>query len=481
MKKIFYTLSILVISLSLHAQVFTELLVPQYFSARTAATAGNARMPIVFCFQVTGLVPSQAYDMKLGLALTSEAATSYGAGNFWNGTSLGTTAYSSAFTTDALGNSGPVWAIVQPTGNSTGGRLAPGTQHNVRIGIVATAGTMPSTPSFVGTKNITGLDIGTTALTVATTDDGAFIDGNANSPAGGQYVVAYSNTAGTGDPIAIGWVKNHAMNQATNNELPTAINDILMGTGTVAGDYALLIPIGANNTNGIRRFETRNTQNVVLYSSTDADGIWPSAANTTTAARRDVIVINNTDAPLHVEYKSFTATKGTDANILRWSTASETNNSHFEIQRSVDGKNFEAIAKVKGSGNSTKALSYSFNDVKAPSAKTTYYRLKQIDFDGKAEFSKTVSIVNADQKTSLGASLPNPFNTELNVNIHAVAASVATVEVMDMIGKTHYTSTEQLVEGSNKVSIETNDMPNGIYFIRVTANGETFTQKVIKK
>jgi hypothetical protein len=184
---------------------------------------------------------------------------------------------------------------------------------------------------------------------------------------------------------------------------------------------------------------------------------------------------------LPVSWKSFTAAKGTDANILRWSTASETNNSHFEIQRSVDGKNFEAIAKVKGAGNSTKALSYSFNDVKVPSAKTTYYRLKQIDFDGKAEFSKTVSIVNADQKTSLGASLPNPFNTELNVNIHAVAASVATVEVMDMIGKTHYTSTEQLVEGSNKVSIETNDMPNGIYFIRVTANGETFTQKVIKK
>lgn len=184
---------------------------------------------------------------------------------------------------------------------------------------------------------------------------------------------------------------------------------------------------------------------------------------------------------LPVSWKSFTATKGTDANNLRWSTASETNNAHFEVQRSVDGKTFETIAKVKGAGNSAKVLSYSYNDAKAPVAKTTYYRLKQVDFDGKSEYSKTVSIVTVEKKTGLGASLPNPFNTELSVAINAASASVATVELMDMIGKTHYTSTEQLVEGTNKVTIETNDMPNGIYFIRVTANGETFTQKVIKK
>lgn len=184
---------------------------------------------------------------------------------------------------------------------------------------------------------------------------------------------------------------------------------------------------------------------------------------------------------LPVVWKSFTATKATDANILRWSTASESNNSHFEIQRSLDGKNYEAIAKIKGAGNSSKVVSYSFNDVKAPAAKTTYYRLKQVDFDGKSEYSKVVSIINVEQKTGLGASLPNPFNTELNVTINAAASSLATVELMDMIGKTHHTSTEQLAEGANKVTIETNDMPNGIYFIRVTANGETFTQKVIKK
>jgi hypothetical protein len=489
MKRIFYTLSLIGLTLGVNAQVLTELLVPQYFSARTAATAGNARMPLFFCFQVTGLTPNQSYDLKLGMALTSEAATSFGAGNFWNWTTTapGTTNVSNAFTTDASGNSGPVWACIQPTGNSTGGRLAPGSIHNIRYGIVANGGSMPSSPNFVGNKTTTGLDLAISALTPAvTTDDGAFIQGSALVGGSGKIVLAYSNAAGTGDPLAIGLIRNSNYSQGTNAELPTAVNNILMGPATaptppVIGDYALLIPIGANNPNGIQRLETRSMTNVILTSYTDADGIWPSGANTTTAARRDVILINSTDAALPVTWKSFTATKGTDANVLKWSTASETNNAQFEVQRSTNGKSFETLATVKGAGNSNKALSYSFNDVKAPAAKTVYYRLKQVDFDGKSEYSKTVSIVNVEQKTGLGASLPNPFNNELNVTINSVGTSNATVTVMDMIGKVHRTSNEQLVAGSNRIAIETTDMPDGIYFVQVSVNGETFTQKVIKK
>jgi hypothetical protein len=481
MKKLLYSLSFLVISFAVSAQTLTELLVPQYFTARTGASAGNARMPVVFCFQITGLTPNQAYDMKVGLALTSDAATTYGAGNQWNGTALNTNNYLNAFTTDATGNSGPLWGVVQPTGNATGGRFAPGALHNIRYGIVTAGGTMPGSPSFVGSKTITGLDVGTTALTPATTDDGAFLQGNANAVSSGKYVAVYSNTAGTGDPIAIGWIKNHAMNQGNNSELPTVINGILMGTTSVAGDYALLIPIGANNANGIQRIESRDASNTVLFSSTAATGIWPSGPNTTTAARRDVLLITSTDAPLPVVISAFTATKNADATILRWSTASEGNNSYFEIQRSTDSKKFEAIGTVKGSGNSSKKVSYSFTDGASFAAKTLYYRLKQVDFDGKAEYSKTVNVSNIAPAKGISNTLPNPFNDELNVTINVASNVTATVVIMDLIGKVHHTSTEQFQAGANKVSVNTTDMPDGIYFVRVSYNGESFTQKVIKK
>jgi hypothetical protein len=82
----------------------------------------------------------------------------------------------------------------------------------------------------------------------------------------------------------------------------------------------------------------------------------------------------------------------------------------------------------------------------------------------------------------LGASLPNPFNNELTLTLNANnTSSTATIVIMDMIGKTHYASTEQLLSGANTITINTTNMPDGIYFIRASYNGQTFTQKVVKK
>ncbi|MES2560704.1 MAG: T9SS type A sorting domain-containing protein [Bacteroidota bacterium] len=187
------------------------------------------------------------------------------------------------------------------------------------------------------------------------------------------------------------------------------------------------------------------------------------------------------NAPVPVKWSAFTATKTADASALRWSTASETNNSHFEVQRSTDGRNFEAIGRVKGTGNSSRTVNYSFTDREATTSRTTYYRLKQVDFDGKSEYSRTVSVNNATTKAGIGATLPNPFSSDVNITVNATVAASATVIIMDMIGKTHHTSTEQLLAGANTININTSDMPDGIYFVRVSYNGETFTQKIVKK
>ncbi len=206
-----------------------------------------------------------------------------------------------------------------------------------------------------------------------------------------------------------------------------------------------------------------------------------SSGTSTTNVDAIRVALDWANAPLPVTYKSFSVIQAPDANILKWATASESNNSHFDIQRSIDGKNFETIGKVKGRGNSSKVSAYQYSDNTFLSAKTIYYRLKQVDFDGKFEFSKTISISNNAAKAGISATLPNPFNDELSVTVSSATPTTATVQLMDMIGKLHHSATETLVAGSNIIHINTTDLPDGIYFVRLSYNGETFTQKVIKK
>jgi hypothetical protein len=479
MKKIIYTLSFLIIGFGAISQTVTELVVPQYMASKSAASANNSRMYYAVCFRIDGLTASTTYAIRVSAALTSEASTTFGAGNIWGGTSFGSA--NPTFTTDGTGSTGPIWFYLQPTGNAS--RFGGGAIHNLRIGWAVSPTAVSATPSYVSTNSITALDVASTALTVASTDDGAFLQGNAVSYASGKIILTYDNTAGTGNPISTSRVRNNMLLQASQTDLPTAIDNILLSSATSAvGDYAVVIPIGANNANGIRRIEIRDTLNNLLAAETDADGIWPSGANTTTAAKRAIINITNTDAPLPVTWKSFTATKNYNAVLLTWSTSSETNNNSFEVQRSMDGKKFEAIGNVKGNGTTQKVSSYSFTDTKVASSKTVFYRLKQVDFDGKAEFSKTVSVTHEEIQMGLGASLPNPFNNELTLTLNATNTnSTATIVIMDMIGKTHYTTTEQLLTGANTITINTTNMPDGIYFIRASYNGQTFTQKIVKK
>ena len=280
------------------SQTVTELVIPKYFGSKTAASTNNARTAFALCVKIDGLTPNSVYDLKPGIGLVSEAGTVYGAGNYWKGTTFtGTTNLTAYFTTDASGSSGPIWIFIQPTGNAS--RFDAGQQHNVRLGWVATGGTMPSSPLFVGAKVLTALDIAVTARTPATTDDGCFVIGSSLAPSNGKYMLMFDNVAGTGDPLFAYMIRPMLPTQATNSELPTAINDAYMQAGgSIAGDYPAVIPIGANNANGVRRVESRNPDNSVFAFNTSANGTWPSGANTTTALRRDVVVLTNTDTPL---------------------------------------------------------------------------------------------------------------------------------------------------------------------------------------
>jgi hypothetical protein len=102
------------------------------------------------------------------------------------------------------------------------------------------------------------------------------------------------------------------------------------------------------------------------------------------------------DAVIPVEMVTFTGKKAGNANKLIWQTATELNNNYFDVQRSNDGATFQNIGQVKGSGNSAELKSYEFMD-ETPATGTNYYRLQQVDVNGKTTTSKVVS-VNAGGK-----------------------------------------------------------------------------------
>ena len=96
---------------------------------------------------------------------------------------------------------------------------------------------------------------------------------------------------------------------------------------------------------------------------------------------------------LPIELVSFTGEKKDNRNILNWTTASEINNAYFTVEKSYNGIDFEWVGTQEGSSPSTQIINYSLSDYNILET-LNYYRLKQTDFDGKFEYSKTISIDN---------------------------------------------------------------------------------------
>jgi hypothetical protein len=167
-----------------------------------------------------------------------------------------------------------------------------------------------------------------------------------------------------------------------------------------------------------------------------------------------------------VEWLSFTARKsGDDAVVvLDWSTATEINNSHFEVQRSVSGEAFKPLGDhIKGAGNSVEVNSYGVLDLN-PVKGLVHYRIKQIDFDGKFDYSPIQTVMIGGRSTL--TIFPNPAGTQ--VNIHFESGRNSEVVIKNLSGQVM--DTTWLSEEGN-AQLDTENYPQGIYFL--TVNGET--------
>jgi|GEM_PF-1486545 len=200
--------------------------------------------------------------------------------------------------------------------------------------------------------------------------------------------------------------------------------------------------------------------------------------------------LSEQQTPLPVKLISFDA-KRTGANALvTWATASEISNSGFEVQVSTDGTTFRKLAFVASQAiNSTTTLKYSFLDEENGKTGTRYYRLSQIDEDGKNEYSpvRVVSFSTssvASQATTLTA-YPNPFTQgDLpSIIVQSAAAGNARLQLVDMMGREISHQDFTTAVGIQEVSIpQAANLSNGIYMAKVTlATGEVKTIRIQKR
>lgn len=186
---------------------------------------------------------------------------------------------------------------------------------------------------------------------------------------------------------------------------------------------------------------------------------------------------------LPVTFTTFNGRTEGSVNLLQWTTATETNNKAFELERSADGRNFTAIATIASKaegGNSTSALSYQYSDVR-PLSGTNYYRLKQIDKDGKFAYSDIVTLKSKATDIRISSVYPNPSRNELNLVIASPSSEKATIVVTDLSGKVILQRATQLVIGDTQELLNVQSLSAGTYIVKVIcANGCDATQRFVK-
>lgn len=168
-------------------------------------------------------------------------------------------------------------------------------------------------------------------------------------------------------------------------------------------------------------------------------------------------------SPMSVQLLKFSAKANLDQTVsLDWSTATETNNSHFDIQRSKDGQTWEKIGTVKGVGNSTTQQDYAFLD-KNPHEGENMYRLKQVDFSGKHEYSsiETVDIqIGEDQIL-----FQNPIKATLNIQYIANSDKTIQLKLYTAQGQLIEQLEQKVLQGEQYFNWSLGHLPHGIYFL----------------
>lgn len=230
---------------------------------------------------------------------------------------------------------------------------------------------------------------------------------------------------------------------------------------------------------------TNGTSAATITGSSPAYSKATSAAGLT--AGTYYFGVGGLGSSLPVAILKFAATKNiNDDVLLNWITSSEINNDHFEIQRSVDCIKFESIVQIKGAGNSNTEIQYSSID-KTPFAKLNetklYYRLKQIDFDGKYQYTEIKEVgvqkmdANLNATNFIISTYPNPTTQLLNIDIETTDAKSISLSLLDANGKSLLSQQYQIDKVKQTFQLNTSQLAPGVYMLNILDENKTYICK----
>lgn len=216
-------------------------------------------------------------------------------------------------------------------------------------------------------------------------------------------------------------------------------------------------------------------------------GVYDLQTNTWTTPRSSTTIVLNSTSPLTaiesgtgitvlpVSLTTFTAKPNKSGTVnLAWTTASEKDNSHFEVARSSNGIDFNKLDEIKGNGNSDVVRTYSYIDVK-PAVGTNYYRLKQVDTDGKFAFSAVATAKVGLGSDNLTAAV-SANRTSVAVTYNALASGKALFNVYNISGVKIATVEHNVNAGINQISIPAN-LGNSLHILSVSQAGASASTK----
>jgi Secretion system C-terminal sorting domain len=308
-----------------------------------------------------------------------------------------------------------------------------------------------------------GVNINGTNYTANTTLSGTYA-ANALTLVG----VGTSTWQNSGDDVCTAYVGYSIASTAVSGTITMAY----VTNGPSAGDKVFANP--AANINISNLANGTYTLNCDYYAFGRYGGVtcFGSTNPFTTVTLKTISITFTISTPLPVTLNEFLSHKKSDHVQLAWTTETESNSSHFEIEKSINGISWSKLADVKAAGNSQRRQNYDFTDI-SPAQGVNYYRLKMVDRDATFKYSKVIS-VNFGKNNSASIS-PNPVSDRLHVTFSEDNTS-ATVEIFNLSGQSVQRQT--LENNSLDVSL----LNSGLYFIQITDdNGQVLArEKLIK-
>ncbi|MCA8832321.1 PA14 domain-containing protein [Hymenobacter pini] len=274
----------------------------------------------------------------------------------------------------------------------------------------------------------------------------------------------------TSDDAAYLWLDNAALATTPTVASATIQNGGQHSVATVsatvqlsAGLHDMLVLYGEYVSGNVLRLEYASADAGVAQQLVPASGLCTTASN----------------APLPVTLTRFGVVAQNAGVLASWETAQELNSAYFVLERSANGRVFEAVGKVAAAGTTQHQQRYSYLDA-APLSGVAYYRLRQVDTDGTTSYSSVVSVVSKAAAGARAMLAPNPSHEAVTVRLELPAASPATLELLDVRGGV--VLRRQLAAATTQdVALDLTTLPLGVYLCRITSASGVLTQRLVRE